>query len=268
MSRLANLKLEARNILGNIKTGSHSKRVYREKVIFRSIYNLASTGNVPVTWHAFNGEHLRNLISHWRNSSISDESIRMYLAEIRFFLNSIGVDVIRDNKSVGLKRKPTKRKSAFTFEKLDSITDDLTLCIIKLQIYFGLTLSESFRFNPSIYYRGDYLLITREVTSNSRDRGIDIYNQEQKDTISAIESILPENNNIIEYYGYHSVRERYKILVTQSGLTSGVSYRDVFARNRYQHLIQNHSEDETKNILMDEMGISRITLWRYLSERG
>lgn len=267
MSRINNLRNEATSILKNIKTGSHSKRVYREKVVLKTIHALASIREVPINWGDMKDVHIHKIVSHWQDKRLSDKSIRLYLAEIGFFLNVIGVHIEKNNSKLGIKRRDSKIKRPYSDDKMALIDDKISQCILKMQIYFGLTLSESFRFNPTISNRGDHIILTREVATNSRDRVIEISCQQQTSTLVDIDKLLDLNSSFISQYGYHSVRERYKMEVTKCGLSSGVSYRDVFARERYKSLRLTHDDVESKSIVQEEMGVSRITLWKYLNEQ-
>ena len=76
------------------------------------------------------------------------------------------------------------------------------------------------------------------------------------------------NKNPIKQYGYTFIRERYRHEIIKSGLEPKTNYRYVFAKQRLADLEKSRDPKEAKFIVLSEMGISSLTLWRYLNEPG
>jgi len=142
----------------------------------------------------------------------------------------------------------------------------MVLLLIKLQIDFGLTLSESFRFTPDLHVREEYLLLSRDMTHNSTDRLIKVYCDNQLETIQLSQSIIDMNSNPIKQCGYSGIRERYRFEVKKAGLTTSVNYRHVFAVRRLKYLSNFHSVSQAKEIITQEMKVSHRALRGYISE--
>ncbi len=110
MGRTGQLREVAKKQFARIKTGSHQKRTYRKNTVFRFIDTLYACGTVPPSWYGLNKDHISNAVTYWRKKPITDDSIRIYLAEIRYFLQTIDHQLSGiDNKSLGLNiALPTK----------------------------------------------------------------------------------------------------------------------------------------------------------------
>lgn len=267
MGRTGQLREVAKGQFSRIKTGSHQKRIYRQNTVFRFIDTLYACSNVPPSWFGLNREHIAKVVTYWRKKRLTDDTIRMYLAEIRYFLQAINhqLDGI-DNKSLGLNRTVSVKRKAFHNDCLQKISDPIVEVLIRLQTEFGLTLSESFRFTPDIHARTEYLLLSRDITNNSKDRVIDIYSDSQKQLITLAQSVIEMNLNPIKQYGYDSLRGRYAVEVKRIGLTPSVNYRYVFAQNRFIELCKDMDKVNARKHLLLEMGISERALRRYLNE--
>ena len=269
MSRTSQLKDEARRVLDSIKTGSHQKRAYRKKVLFRFVNALSGTEFVPPTWYGLNKNHIASVVQYWRNKNLNDNSIRMYLADIRYFLQTIKHDISNiDNRSLGLNRSREKDKRPFSPDCLQKISDKVVILLLKLQTEFGLTLSEAFRFTPDLHIREQFLLLSRDMTNNSSDRSVEISTQNQKDVICLAESIIEMNQNPIKQHGYTLLREQYRHEIIKAGLSPKANYRYVYARARLANLEKANKPADAKRIVLSEMGITGLTLWRYLNEPG
>lgn len=267
MGRVSELREKANHTFSMIKTGSSQKRKYRKKAVFRFIDTLYASGHVPVNWYALNETHIKSVVSYWKKNGLTDDSIRMYLAEIRYFLQEIHHEINDiDNKSLGLIRSTAKAKKPFDDECLQKISDQMIILLVKLQTDFGLTLSESFRFTPDLHFRGKYLLLSRDMTNSSKDRHIQLYCEEQVETIGLSQNIIEINSNPIKQCGYAGLRERYRAEVKKANLTPSVNYRYIFANRRLGFLLTVYSKKEAKKIVMQEMNVSERILRGYINE--
>ena len=267
MGRISQLREQANHTFSMIKTGSHQKRQYRKKAVLRFINTLYASGNVPINWYGLNKQHVLSVISYWQNHNLTDDSIRMYIAEIRYFLQAINHTILDiDNHSLGLSRSKIVQKKPFKEDFLLKISDQIVFLLIKLQIEFGLTLSESFRFTPDLHIRENYLLLSRDMTNSNSDRVVSIYNNSQLETVSLSQNLIDCNSNPIKQCGYSGIRERYRYEVKKAGLTPSVNYRHIFAIKRYQYLLLSHEINIAKDIIMQEMNVNHRTLRRYIYE--
>ncbi len=267
MSRTSQLREEAKRALDLNKIGSHQKRTYRKKVVFRFLNVLSGIGFVPPSWYGLNKEHISAVIQYWRTKNIKDNSIRMYLADVRYLLQAIKHEISNiDNRSLGLKRSREKEKNPYSQDYLQKISDPIVVLLIKLQTEFGLTLSEAFRFNPDLHIREKFLLLSRDMTTNSADRAVEICTPRQKEVIELAQHLIEMNKSPIKQYGYTLIRERYRHEIIKVGLSPQTSYRYVYAKQRLADLEKINDLNDAKSIVLSEMDITRLTLWRYLRE--
>ncbi|WP_028389291.1 hypothetical protein [Legionella fairfieldensis] len=267
MGRTGQLREVAKKQFARIKTGSHQKRTYRKNTVFRFIDTLYACGTVPPSWYGLNKEHISNAVTYWRKKPITDDSIRIYLAEIRYFLQTIDHQLSGiDNKSLGLNRTAEVKRKKFHDDCLQKISDPIIGLIIRLQTEFGLTLSEAFRFTPDLHARTKYLLLSRDMAHNSADRVIDIYSNSQKQLLELADSIIEMNSNPVKQYGYDSLRGRYRVEIKRVGLTPSVNYRYIFAQNRFAYLCKDMKKADARGLILLEMGVSERALRRYLNE--
>lgn len=267
MGRINQLKEQANHAFSMIKTGSSKHRKYRKYAVYRFIDSLYASGSVPANWYKLTRDNITSVINHWRKSNISDESIRRYLSELRYFLQAINHNINDvDNRSLGLHRSKEQIKKPFNDDCLQKISDQIVLTILKLQTEFGLTLSESFRFTPDLHIREDHILLSRDITHNSTDRVIMFYSDSQLETVKLSQRLIACNSNPIKQFGYSGVRERYSSEIRKAGLTPTVNYRHVFAINRLHNLLFSYSRSEAIKIVLMEMSISQRALRRYISE--
>ena len=267
MGRTGQLREVAKRQFSRIKTGSHQKRKYRKNTVLRFIDTLYACGAVPPSWYGLTKDHILNTVTYWRKQSITDDSIRMYLAEIRYFLQAIDHQISDiDNKSLGLNRAAEVKKKKFHDDCLQKISDPIVNLIIRLQTEFGLTLSEAFHFTPDLHTRTKYLLLSRDMTHNSTDRVVDIYSDSQKQLLKLADSIIEMNSNLVKQYGYDSLRGRYRMEVIKADLTPSVNYRYIFAQNRFSYLSRHMKKADVIEMMLLEMGVGMRALRRYLSE--
>jgi len=267
MGRVNELKNYASLMLNRIKSGTHQKRKYRKSSIFKFIDSFYMAGYVPANWHMVTKENIESTIGYWRKKGLTDDSIRMHIADIRYFLQVINHNIEGiENKALGLSRTAEKKKIPFKNDYLQKVSDPISHLILSLQIEFGLTLSESMRFNPDLHIKEGYIMLTRDITYDSKDRVIIIYCETQRKLIIKARQILETNSSPIFQFGYSSVRERYRFEIKRIRLTPSVNYRYVYAKNRMNFLTETHNKDTAFNVIIDEMSISKCTLRRYLHE--
>ena len=267
MSRARSLKEEANAIFKMNKTGTYQKRLKRRQVIYKFIDTLSAIKEVPLNWMGLKKEHVIKVINYWRKNKLANDSVRRYVGEIRYFLKVIGYDVKDiDNKSLNIKRTDDIKKVEYHDDYLQKISDKKVYLLLSLQTEFGLTLSEAFRFSPSLHIRDTLILLSRDITNNSEDRVINIITENQKKVVGMAFSIIDENINLIQQYGYTLLREFYRREMIKIKLTPSVNYRHVYAKKRLIELTASDSKKKSLELILNEMGVESRTLRKYLNE--
>lgn len=267
MGRITDLKYINDQIRQTNKTGSYSSRIARYQAVNRFINALGTTRQVPAKWYALDKEHIIKVIGVWRRQDKKENTIEKYIAHLKSFLDVIGHRVPGlDNRSLGLKVATYQADYRINDDAIESIHDPLAKLILLLQIKFGLTFAEAIRFMPDIHANENGLWLTREITRNSLDRTIKYNNEEQRTIIQSLLTYLGSCTSALSRFGYSDVRLSYRIALKRVGLKSSVNYRAVYARNRFIELSQNMKKNLARELIIDEMGISPATLWRFLNE--
>lgn len=259
------LRKTAHQYLKMNRTGSIKEKKQREHVIHKLINDLFIIKNVPLDWQALTQHHFQQLKKLWHKQKLQPTTIMKHMTIIRCFLATQGYDTTYiSNQRLGLKpRKKTIKKIHVDSSILQSAMSPIGRSLLGLQIHFGLTRSEAMRLNPSIHVREDKVRPTREITSNSEDRAIPIITAEQQLIIDE----LQEDKNLIELYGYDTVRVAWKNELRHLRLPTQKSYRYLYAQHRFKQLESQLTHYKLQLLIMDEMAIkSRTTLWGYLNE--
>ena len=269
MSRIQNLKESALSICKANKTGSMRRRKEILIAINKFISSLGAIRNVPSKWNGLTSEQVACVVEHWKNTGLETTTIANYLTYIRLFLSNAGCTLNNiSNKDLGVKLKVSTPCYLLSIDKMSSITDELIKNLLLLQTEFGLTYSESLRFSPDIHSTEEYLSLTREITRNSLDRAIYFSNDTQKLVVNTLFSLLNNCESAISQYGYNEVRARYKSSLNKIGFSTRTNFRCLYARSRHRILIANHDHNIASKMIMSEMAINKVTLWRYLNEQN
>ena len=190
-----------------------------------------------------------------------------YMTVIRQFLQAIShypTDI--DNKNLGLLRERSlKKPTSFSFDVLEKITDPITILLLSLQIYFGLTFSEAIRFLPDVHIQQNTLWITREIASNSKDRVVPLRTAHQAKILQELLALIGPEECLMSSLGYDAIRHTYRKNLIHLKLPTQKSYRYLYAQIMHKELFPHFRNYEFTQLLMREMGLqSRITLWGYL----
>lgn len=248
--------------------GSFKTRKHRHFVLHKMVRDLFYTQHVPAKWHAINREQIQCLVAHWHKEKRSPSTVMKYMAIIREFFHHIEHEIPGiSNQELGLKSAKTQlKKIQFSLEALDKISNPIAKMLLELQIYFGLTFSESIRLVPDIHLQEKSIWATRDLATNSHDRMIPIITDKQWLIIEAFKKFCPITN-LLTTYSYHGVRSIYRTEMATIGLSSSKSYRYIYAKNRYVELCESLPSYKARQTLMREMGIrSRRSIWAYLHE--
>lgn len=186
--------------------------------------------------------------------------IREFLQKIEHQLPNIG----NQNLGVNNLKKPLKTVLEPNF---DNLSNPIAKLLLELQIHLGLTLSEAMRLAPDIHTQDNAILLTREISTNSRDRMIPLRSNRQLEVLNDFR-LLCKGTNLIISHGYHPLRYAYTTELKAKNLPSAKSYRYLYAKTMYQELCKIISPYLAKQTIIREMGLqSRRTLWSYLNEQ-
>lgn len=267
--RTSQLRKSANRYLKEDNRGSYRDKIYRRFVVQKVVDDLFAIGNVPPKWHVLNQEQITKLVAYWKKKEIKPATIMKYMTVIRWFLKTIEHHVTGiDNKNLGLTRAmPSSKKLSVSSALLESLSNPITKILLKLQIHFGLTLSEAMRLVPDVHIQDHALWLTREITSNSQDRNIPLRSEIQKLILQELFTLTGPALNLISSQGYDAVRHAYRKGLADIKLPSKQSYRYLYAQMLYEQLSPILRHYEIILLLMREMGLqSRVTLWGYLNE--
>ena len=136
---------------------------------------------------------------------------------------------------------------------------------MNLQIYFGLTFSETMHLLPGVHVQKNHLWLTREITFNSLDRIVPIRSETQINIINEFNLITKNQHRLIELYGYRALCFTWSKALKTARIPVKRSCRYLYAQIIYKQLAPTQSNDKLTKLLMNELGLkSRSTLWGYL----
>ncbi|CZH64018.1 TPA: hypothetical protein JBA76_08645 [Legionella pneumophila subsp. pneumophila] len=268
--RKHSLRQIASQYLDHDNRGSSRGKKYRRFVILRMIEDLFVLGLVPSNWPGLTPIHLQQLIQHWHKKKIKPSTIMNYMTIIRKFLSHVGHNAENiDNLSLGLQTKKIKKKTRKTSaDLLDKINDPIAKVLLGFQIHFGLSLSEAMRILPGVHIQEHELLLTREITFNSKDRKIPIRSEAQIKFIQDFNILTQENGCLIATYGYRAICFSWQKAMKSLRLSGKKCWRYLYAQQLNSQLSSQISHYRLCLLIMDEMGLkSRTTLWSYLNEQ-
>ena len=267
--RKSQLRQQLDNHLRHDHTGSFRARKHRYFVLHKIIRDLYHIECVPCKWHALTGEHIQQLVAHWKKSKLQPSTIMKYMTVLRQFLLKIDhmIDGI-DNQSLHIiNRKSSPKTIKVPPHVLEQFSNPIATILFQFQTDFGLTLSEAMRLTPNIHIQQNHVWITREIATNSQDRLIPIRHEAQTQVINSLLTLCKQNQSLIVTFGYHHVRCDYSAQLKSLGLPTAKAYRYLYAKRLHQELSPTLPNYLTNQTIMREMGLqTRMTLWRYLNE--
>jgi site-specific recombinase XerD len=268
--RKHSLRQIASQYLDHDNRGSPRGKKYRRFVILRMIEDLFVLGIAPSNWTNLTSIHLQQLIQHWHKKKVKPSTLMNYMTIIRKFLNHVGHNAQDiDNLSLGLQNKKSQKKTRkFSIDLLEKINDPVTRVLVGFQIHFGLTLSEAMRILLGVHIQEHELLLTREITFNSKDRKIPIRSEVQIKLIQDFNILTQGNGCLITTHGYRAICFSWQKAMKSLRLSGKKCWRYLYAQQLSSKLSSQISHYRLSLIIMDEMGLkSRTTLWGYLNEQ-
>ncbi|HDS3848406.1 phage integrase N-terminal domain-containing protein [Legionella pneumophila] len=268
--RKHSLRQIASQYLDHDNSGSPRGKKYRRFVILRMIEDLFVLGLAPSNWPGLTSIHLQQLIHHWHKKKVKPSTLMNYMTIILKFLNHVGHNAENiDNLSLGLQTKKIKKKNRKTSaDLLDKINDPIAKVLLGFQIHFGLTLSEAMRILPEVHIQEHELLLTREITFNSKDRKIPIRSEAQIKLTQDFNILTHGNGCLITTHGYRAICFSWQKAMKSLRLSGTKCWRYLYAQQLSSQLSSRISHYRLSLLIMDEMGLkSRTTLWSYLNEQ-
>ncbi len=174
-----------------------------------------------------------------------------------------------DNQSLELSRPIArkKRKKTLSPDIWKSLGDPIARVIMGLQTEFGLTFKEAILIKPHIQVRDCSIWVTRDIAFNSSDRTISVQTENQKVVVNLFNWLTQQNGNLIQLKSYEEIRIIWRSALAKHRLSSTKSWRYLYAKQMYSHLLPEYENYKACWLIRDEMGIkSRNTLWLYLKE--
>lgn len=267
--RKQSLRQTANRYLQMDNRGSFKDKKHRAYVIHKMIDDLFTVGDVPNGWHNLKSMHIKKVVEHWQKLKIKPATIMRYMTVIRHFLTSLDCQLSDiDNQSLCLIRQyKRQKKSKIQPDKWQAITEISARFIMALQTKFGLTFGEAIRFIPDIHFRENSLWITREIAFNSEDRIIPLRDDTQRTIIADLIHHTKGHNNLVQQYGYDTIRHQWRQALSEQQFPANKSYRYFYAQQLKKELSPILGNYQVNWLIRDEMGIkSRNTLWLYLNE--
>lgn len=245
--------------------GAWKQRQLRRFVIDKIITDLYALCAVPPTWHALTKLHVEQLVSFWKKAGLKDATIMNYLTHLRIFLKKINhsIEGISNAELQLIKSRNTQKPEINRDKILSILQDPIAYALFGLQSYFGLTFSEAMHFVPMIHLDGKELWITREISTNSKDRIILMQNDRQHDLMNALKKLLFSEKSLLSQFGESHIRLAYRYALRQAGLQSKIQYRYLYVKARLIELSDLPRKERVAKI-KQEMSISATsTVWSY-----
>ena len=212
----------------------------------------ASLGLIARDLHALNFKHLsvsglrqkhvRALVAHWQQRGHSPQTIRMRLADLRWWAHQVNgaAAVAKSNRAYGLDEASEVQKALWSdFEgKLATVTDPWSHMSLQLQAVFGLNTMESIKFTPSVADHGDYLSIknTWRGRNTRRGRTVRCEAPHQRALIDNARVLAGEGALISPDRNYITKLRVYERHTGRSGFSQEIGARYVYALWRYEQL--------------------------------
>lgn len=249
--------------------GSLKTREHRHNTMLHIIDDLYETRRVPANWHTLATNDIKNLVVFWKNKGFKSSTIMNKLVDFRYFLNKISHPIPDiDNQSLSLTKprndcKPVVHAGTL----LKAINEPIAYILLALQLKFGLTPREAISLVPSIHIQDELLWITREISTNHRDRLVPIVSEEQHDIIAKLTTITEGRKSLCQQFGEQHVRLAYKFALGTLKLPTNKNYRYLYAKTRFADLCHSLSPLDARKMVIQEMSINRTNpVWKTIHE--
>jgi site-specific recombinase XerD len=268
MSRKKNLIKSINQHLDYNNQGSYKQRQLRRFVLTKIIDDFYCLHCVPPTWYAVTANHVKQLVLHWQNNGLKNPTIMNYLIYLRSFFKMLDHPIENiDNKFLGLTKSHNTSKPQVDRDKVfNELQNPIAKILFGLQSYFGLTISEAIKLIPDVHITENELWITREISTNSKDRIVPIQSKTQCELIALIVQQLRPSASLLKQADESYIRLAYQYELTTMGLSTRIQYRYLYAQGRLHELPHLIPKERVQRI-KEEMSISAAsTIWSYCHE--
>lgn len=272
MSRKNQLLSTVYEVLTQDNRNSVSTRKHRLFSMKRIVDGLFAIRIVPATWYGLQTAHVHALVRYWHKKTLKSSTIMNYLVDLRYFLVLINHPLNSiDNKSLKLVKARNDKKPQLNIEEVVSqIQEPLAYLQFSLQIYFGLTYKEAIHLIPSIHIspQREAIWITREMSTNHKDRRVPLYLEDQHQLIDELIELTEDGKkSLVQCFGAPHLRLAYKFALSTLNISTQINYRFMYAKARFKHLLEAYSAREAKNMIISETHINKTsTLWKTINE--
>jgi len=265
MTRKSSLTDTVNQYLNYDNQGTQKQRQLRRFVLNKIIDDFYCLRIVPPSWYGLTATHVEQLVQLWKKNGLQNATIMNYLVCFRSFLKKINhiIDGI-ENAHLDLVKSRNQKKPLLIRDEIQ-LQDPVAQILFSLQAYFGLTFHEALYLVPEVHIDNDALWITREISSNSKDRYIPIDAAIQKELIHKLNE-LTRGESIISQFGEAYSRLAYRYAIKKAGLSTNIHYRYLYAKARSSELKHLPRSIQVETIKKEMCITAASTLWSYLHE--
>ena len=269
MSRKQTLINAVRQNLEKDNQGSFKTRQHRLFAMTRILHDLFAIRIAPFNWHMLTTTDVKALVDFWKKKGLEATTIMNYLADLRYFFRKINHHLEHiDNQSLHLSKSRNPAKPVVNEDTLlHAINEPLSYLLFALQVKFGLTLLEAMRLNPEIHILDNELWVTREISTNRKDRLIPIVSEQQHTILTQLKTTTEEKNSLQKKFGEKHLRLAYKFALSTLKLPTHLNDRYLYAKTRFAQLYKITSKREAKAMVFEETHINKSNpLWKIIHE--
>lgn len=221
--------------------GSFSTRALRQRGLIAMAEDLKAMGYRLPDARSIKGKHINALVSRWKTSGLSDQTVRNRLTWLRWWSFQVGKPGLlpKTNDTFGLAERgrfsgnKAKRLEARALER---VPDQRVHLALKLEAAFGMRREEALKFRPSIADRGDRIALKASWCKGGRYREIPITHPKQRALLDELQATVGDGSLIGQGRNYHQALKGYENQLLKAGISNAHGYRHAYAQWRYKQL--------------------------------
>lgn len=196
----------------------------------------------------------------------SKKWLQTILDDMNFLIKIANLDILRlDYISFNI----STPICAVRFDKIETkdiekIHDPISRLLIELTLYFGINFNEAISIVPDIHVFDDYITLTREITSNSIDKGMPIKYESQVHALELLKAETSFLSSLKDHYDISILREKYKQALNFLGLSLNKSYKYFYALLRYTDMKGEITKKACIRLIANELAVCERTVKSYL----
>jgi hypothetical protein len=244
MPHTQQLQHELRLLAARNRDGAFKTQANRLTILLMAATQLQQLGYAQLQVHELKLRHFQTLVRFWKQSKISDHTIRNRLAALRWWLEKIGRShmVSQGNTYFQLAKRPTaalhNKAQVITEAQIQQIEDGWLQWSVRLQVAFGLRREEALLIRPWRADQGTHLWLKASWCKGGRSRTVPLLTPFQRDVLDGAKAFVPFRNAslIPPELNLAQQRARYDYYTHKAGLYNLHSARHQFAQRRLQDL--------------------------------